>query len=811
MAVDVAELLDAAAKHISPPRSRRGAALPPPAPAPAAAAASPDRAPTGRPRRKAAVAARNAFAALAVDEVDEAEEWRGDAVPSPSSSSSDASSPRRAAPRAKKPARRATAPKAGGGIKKKTASSAKPRAKRGERLEREADAAAATAAASAAAAAAAPAGLVRNGMDLKAIAEADAERATALRKLRDLSRGGHTYISTLKKLKAGEHGVAKAPYYSAARAAAARALPSVAQMHVGITSIKGWLADRRRSPVIRVAASRRARCGPLTPKGGRTWCSRLEKKVGVNQPPQPWHSAKPWRARLNLPEQPRETEKQMRAVSRRVRFVDQTADADGVMGAAAPAPGKKTRADVRRGFELNGKAAAFVYSEAVKFVYSHPAGEQGRVALQDGFMNKVFIVGKPDPFGRKATRDSAEYKKQKAAFDAEAQRVKDARAKYLGGRSLLDAHPWLRQAQSNVLTQALRDVSKAFKSNFDKQKAQRARGEPVKPFRVGLKDLRKPSSHTFYVLADRITATHVPRPDLYNAAEAKRRAEGKPASGQRAHRQRQLRERRKWTRLEMSKNFCADNNNGKPVVVYLTRCAELTKKGKLLGDVRFTRDQLGRWHCVVQRPPRAVRPLRPFDDRKVCACDPGVRDFATVYSPSDATVITYCGGERGVSFVMEKALLKADNIITSLRDLKRRTDFSDAAAKRTYEELSRRLGRRKLRLFEKAKNLVKEMHRRVARDLTANFGTILWPPFRTGDMARRRYKGRRRVLRSGTVRRMLSLAHYKFRKLLEHRCLCDGCELLQPGEEFTTQACTFWCAHAPAAARAAPPAQRWLG
>ena len=109
------------------------------------------------------------------------------------------------------------------------------------------------------------------------------------------------------------------------------------------------------------------------------------------------------------------------------------------------------------------------------------------------------------------------------------------------------------------------------------------------------------------------------------------------------------------------------------------------------------------------------------------------------------------------------------------------------------------LGRRKLRHFLKAKNLVKEMHCRVARDLTANFDTVLVPPYKTKDMARR--KRRRsdgsiepRRIKSATVRRMLTLASYQFVQLLEHRCLCDGSEMHHPGEEFTIIACPFWCA-----------------
>ena len=708
-----------------------------------------------------------------------------------SSSSSPAPSPS-PSPRGKKSKKKQ---KAAGGSKKK-AGSGKPRKKRGEGHREDVAAAAAAAAISAAEAARMPAGLVRDGLD--AIAKADAERKAATEKLERLSAANVPYVFQLRRLKEGEHGVAKAPYYSPARGAVARTLPSVAEGHTSVTS-DDWAENRRRDDARRTA-SQRARRAPFVPgsKAGRTWCSRVEEKAGVNQPPPP-SSAKSWRERLGLPEQPRPTEKQKRAVSLRVRFVDQTADAEGVMGAAPPAPGNKTRADVRRGFSLAGRGQACVYSEAVKIVYSLPEGEQGKLALNHGLLNKALIVKKSYAFRCKDEKGSPEYFSKKSQFDAEAALVQPLRDKFYGGKSLLEAEPWLQKVHSNVLTQALRDVAKAFKSNFAKLRAQKARGaKKVKPFRVHMKDPRKPSSHTFYVLADNIKATHVPRPDLYNVAEAKRAAANKPPSKLRDHRARQLRERRQWTRLELPAKFCGQTTVKQRTVVYLTRCADLDKDGKLLGDVRFTRDDLGRWNCVVQRRPRKVRPLRPVAERKVMADDQGVRDAHTCYSPSQATVTTYAGGERGIDLIFKRHLEPADKLIMELRELKRKTDFNNKGAVEAYEETARKKGRQKLRHIQRAKNMIREMHCRVARDMTANFDTILLPPFNTKDMARRRKKRddgtvERRRLKSATVRRLLFMSFYKFAQLVGHRCLCDGSEKLPEGEEFTTMACTFWC------------------
>jgi hypothetical protein len=206
-------------------------------------------------------------------------------------------------------------------------------------------------------------------------------------------------------------------------------MPSVAEGHTSVTS-NDWPENRRR-PDSQRTANQLARREPIVPgsTAGRTWCSRVEEKAGVNQPPPP-SSTKSWRERLDLPEQPRPTKKQKRAVSLRVRFVDQTANAEGVVGGAAPAPGKKTRADVRRGCTLAGQAAACAYSKGVSIVYSLPEEEQGRMALNHGLLNKVLITKKPAAFSCKDAVDSPEYTKKKADFDAEAALVQALRDKH---------------------------------------------------------------------------------------------------------------------------------------------------------------------------------------------------------------------------------------------------------------------------------------------------------------------------------------------------------------------------------------------
>ncbi len=101
--------------------------------------------------------------------------------------------------------------------------------------------------------------------------------------------------------------------------------------------------------------------------------------------------------------------------------------------------------------------------------------------------------------------------------------------------------------------------------------------------------------------------------------------------------------------------------------------------------------------------------------------------------------------------------------------------------------------KQKYRLQAKVKNLVRDAHTRVARDLTARYDTIVLPLFETSKMVRKPPQpgDPRRKLNAKAARALLSLSHYKFRSYLEHRCRVDGRELHTPGEEYTTKACPY--------------------
>lgn len=188
---------------------------------------------------------------------------------------------------------------------------------------------------------------------------------------------------------------------------------------------------------------------------------------------------------------------------------------------------------------------------------------------------------------------------------------------------------------------------------------------------------------------------------------------------------------------------------------------------------------------------------------RVCAVDPGVRVFATAYCPNPGPCITAstscaidsktpinqasCFSEWGAS-VGEK--------IKKLRD---RANEIDRKASQKHGQRRRRTRRVAARLRERGRNLADELHRKLARWLFGNHGTVLLPDFRVRGMAaregrcldadgRKKRATQRRINRT-TTGRMYGLSHFRFRQFATHKAKEMGCRLIICDEAFTSKTC----------------------
>ncbi|MBO9428341.1 zinc ribbon domain-containing protein [Sulfitobacter sp. R18_1] len=152
--------------------------------------------------------------------------------------------------------------------------------------------------------------------------------------------------------------------------------------------------------------------------------------------------------------------------------------------------------------------------------------------------------------------------------------------------------------------------------------------------------------------------------------------------------------------------------------------------------------------------------------RTIAAIDPGVRTFGTVYSENQCT--TY-----GEGFYAQRIwpLIQKIYKLVSLR-VKARND----QWKRHYQK-------RLNKLMIKARNLVDDLHRRVAYDLVQRFDVLLLPTFETSQMVEKQ----KRKLRTKTARSMLGLGHYRFQQKLNWMCRKYGKRLVLVNEAYTSK------------------------
>ena len=238
---------------------------------------------------------------------------------------------------------------------------------------------------------------------------------------------------------------------------------------------------------------------------------------------------------------------------------------------------------------------------------------------------------------------------------------------------------------------------------------------------------------------------------------------------------------RKWTRLLINR---ADTKTARNELGYFHAVEALPeqvlsgKTGSLAikHDCRLTLDQLGRFYLCVPVPFENAEARKPLAERKVVALDPGVRAFQTYYSEEEHGA--YAEGAEGFGRIY--AYCEQLDQTIALQAQRPTTPF-----------VQRMLRDRARRIRQRVRDLVDEVHKKVALDLTSRFDTILIPDFKTKQMAQRkdREDGRPRTIRSKTARAMLTWAHYRFRTRLQHKALEMGAEVATITEEYTSKTC----------------------
>lgn len=179
--------------------------------------------------------------------------------------------------------------------------------------------------------------------------------------------------------------------------------------------------------------------------------------------------------------------------------------------------------------------------------------------------------------------------------------------------------------------------------------------------------------------------------------------------------------------------------------------------GVASADCRVTMEN-GRFF-LIKPENRAIK--KPDNQRiPVVALDPGVRTFQTMYSPA--------------------AVVKAGN--KDFNRIYRLCYILDKLYSKRKKQHTSRYNRKLMKLRWKIKDLISEIHHKLALYLVKTFDTILLPSFETSDMVTK--------LHSKVARAMLGWAHYRFKQFLKYKAEEYSCEIVEVDESYTSRTCT---------------------
>lgn len=172
------------------------------------------------------------------------------------------------------------------------------------------------------------------------------------------------------------------------------------------------------------------------------------------------------------------------------------------------------------------------------------------------------------------------------------------------------------------------------------------------------------------------------------------------------------------------------------------------------------------WYLCI---PFKANPIENANKLDVCAIDPNIRKFITVYSEGVYTEIDHVSTRK-------KYIHKFYDRLDSLK-----------AAREKKLIKSKAYNRKRCKLQNKLNNYINELHYKTIKYLTTNYSYILMPSFETQDMIGAKY------LPDITKRDMNALAFYKFTQRLKHKAdLLKHCDVKIVNEAYTSQTCGYW-------------------
>ena len=208
---------------------------------------------------------------------------------------------------------------------------------------------------------------------------------------------------------------------------------------------------------------------------------------------------------------------------------------------------------------------------------------------------------------------------------------------------------------------------------------------------------------------------------------------------------------------------------------------------KVLGDLHLTEElpdesigkqarllrEWGRYFLVTKK---LVLTAEPKIQGNAVGIDPGVRTFATTYSPEQANKL-------GESFQLNKLQplgIQLDKLYSErARLFNRWSKLPD----QLRHDLLRSIEKKVNKLKQRRNDLVEDLHKRICYWLVTTYDFLFLPTFEVKQMTNKE----KRKIGSKVVRSMMDLCHYKFKQMLTWMCQKYGKTLVIVNEAYTTQ------------------------
>jgi putative transposase len=210
------------------------------------------------------------------------------------------------------------------------------------------------------------------------------------------------------------------------------------------------------------------------------------------------------------------------------------------------------------------------------------------------------------------------------------------------------------------------------------------------------------------------------------------------------------------------------SNNCKPCVddIVHPKCKQQCKfLTKSYGDFSIIQEKDENYYaCMIVSPTNKILDLK----ENICALDPGVRTFQTMYSKDSTAEFGYDTAEKILCLYKREDKLKAVLATATLTSKKRRG-----------------INKKCDKLRTKIKNITDDLHWKIADYLTKNFQVILLPVFNTNQTSSKNDK----VTSNTATRLLIGLSHHEFQQKLLYKAKQRGRNVILCKEDFTTKCC----------------------